>query len=218
MDGTVEEATRIKTVAVGYGGVGKTCMYITFATGQFPEVYVPTVFENYLHEGHTSKGQPVELALWDNAGGEDYCRLRPLTYPDTDVFILCFSVENEMRGDLRTLKSYWYKEIHHFAPNVPIILVGTKIDVRDDENQQNAVSTAEGRKLADEINAMYYMEISSLRHEGLIELFQRVIDVGYEHCVYCKNSKKHRVDFWNRSSTWNAEREPYPRNARHGVE
>ena len=207
--------TAVKTIAVGYGAQGKTCMFITYATGEFPTEYIPTVFDNYSQNGTTSQGDPVHLGLWDTGGGEDYDRLRPLSYPMTDVFLLCFSVDTRSFEDL---KEYWYPEIHHHCPNVPIILVATKTDLRDDPNRTNIITEKQGRKMAAEIRAMYYMEISSLRHEGLIELFQRVIDVGYEHCVYCKNNKKHRVDFWNRSSTWNAEREPYPRNARHGVE
>lgn len=37
-------------------------------------------------------GEPYTLGLFDTAGQEDYDRLRPLSYPQTDVFLVCFSV------------------------------------------------------------------------------------------------------------------------------
>jgi Ras family protein A len=56
-------------------------------------VYVPTVFENYLAYLEID-GVALELALWDTAGQEDYDRLRPLSYPETDVILICFSIDN----------------------------------------------------------------------------------------------------------------------------
>lgn len=41
-------AIRKKLVIVGDGACGKTCLLIVFSKDQFPEVYVPTVFENYI--------------------------------------------------------------------------------------------------------------------------------------------------------------------------
>jgi hypothetical protein len=48
---------------------GKTCLLIVFSKDQFPEVYVPTVFENYVADIEVD-GKQVELALWDTAGQE----------------------------------------------------------------------------------------------------------------------------------------------------
>ena len=169
----------IKTTTVGYSGHGKTCMFTTFAMGHCPtpEEYLPRVFQSaYCYSGHTSSGQPIEMGLWDTVGDEEYARLRPMSYPDTDIIILCFSVESETRQQFQTLKSYWCEEIKQYCPNIPIILVATKIDLRDDD--PNAITSAEGRKMAENIHAMYYREISSLRHEGITELFQLVVDIG----------------------------------------
>jgi Ras family len=58
-----EDGERIKLVVVGDGAVGKTSLLISYATGKFPEEYVPTVFENYSAKREI-KGEPVFLFLW----------------------------------------------------------------------------------------------------------------------------------------------------------
>ena len=56
--------------------------------------YVPTVFENYItYPTHPPSGKTVELALWDTAGQEEYDRLRPLSYPETDLIFVCFAID-----------------------------------------------------------------------------------------------------------------------------
>lgn len=79
-------------VVVGDGGCGKTCLLIVYSQNKFPEAYVPTVFENYVPIVQF-EGKTIELALWDTAGQEEYDRLRPLSYPETDIILICFAVD-----------------------------------------------------------------------------------------------------------------------------
>ena len=80
-----------KCVVIGDGGVGKTSLLISFTTHEFPEEYVPTVFDNF-HADLTLGGKVYHLGLFDTAGQEEYDRLRPLAYPKTNVFLVCFCV------------------------------------------------------------------------------------------------------------------------------
>ncbi|XP_074646620.1 ras-like GTP-binding protein RHO [Tubulanus polymorphus] len=170
-------AIRKKLVIVGDGACGKTCLLIVFSKDQFPEVYVPTVFENYVADIEVD-GKQVELALWDTAGQEDYDRLRPLSYPDTDVILMCFSIDSP--DSLENIPEKWTPEVKHFCPNVPIILVGNKKDLRNDENtrrelakmKQETVKFDEGRGMKDRISAYDYLECSAKTKEGVREVFE----------------------------------------------
>ena len=52
------------------------------------------MFENYITtKPHRPSGKAVELALWDTAGQEEYDRLRPLSYPETDLLFVCFAID-----------------------------------------------------------------------------------------------------------------------------
>jgi len=171
----------MKCVTIGDGNVGKTSALISFATNNFPEDYCPTVFDNYcVHLSYD--GKPVALGLWDTAGQEEYDRLRPLSYPGTDVFLMCFSVMN--RNSFDNVKHRWIPEVRHFAPNEKIFIVGTKIDMREDQNVVNQlystygdkpVSYEEGLEYAKEMGAFRYMEISAKTQRGLKALFDEVI-------------------------------------------
>ncbi|KAH0548447.1 Rho GTPase protein rac1 [Cotesia glomerata] len=170
----------IKCVVVGDGTVGKTCMLISYTTDSFPGEYVPTVFDNY-SAPMVVDGIPISLGLWDTAGQEDYDRLRPLSYPQTDVFLICFSVTSP--SSFENVTSKWYPEIKHHCPDAPMILVGTKIDLRDDretltllaEQGLSAIKREQGQKLANKIRAVKYMECSALTQRGLKQVFDEAI-------------------------------------------
>lgn len=120
----------LKIVVVGDGGCGKTCLLVSYAQQKFPKVYVPTVFENYVTNVTAPNGKVIELALWDTAGQEEYDRLRPLSYPDVDILLVCFALDN--LTSLQNIKDNWFPEVSHFCPGIPIVLVGTKADLLSD--------------------------------------------------------------------------------------
>ncbi|XP_042409543.1 rac-like GTP-binding protein 5 isoform X1 [Zingiber officinale] len=215
----------IKCVTVGDGAVGKTCMLISYTSNTFPTDYVPTVFDNF-SANVVVDGSTVNLGLWDTAGQEDYNRLRPLSYRGSDVFLLAFSliskasyenvakkVSNEFIhfiisrplnstkfSDLHfppsDLDFQWIPELRHYAPGVPIILVGTKLDLRDDKqffiDHPGAfpISTAQGEELLKQIGAAAYIECSSKTQQNVKAVFDQAIKVVLQPPK--KNKKKRK--------------------------
>ncbi|XP_078347286.1 ras-like GTP-binding protein RHO [Oculina patagonica] len=169
---------RKKLVIVGDGACGKTCLLTVFSKDEFPETYVPTVFETDVADIEVD-GKLVELALWDTAGQEDYDRLRPLSYPDTDVILMCFSIDSP--DSLENIQEKWTPEIKHFCgQNIPIVLVGNKKDLRNDDGirkelsrmKQEPVRSEEGSLVCERIKAYAFLECSAKTREGVREVFE----------------------------------------------
>ena len=116
---------------------------------------------------------PYTLGLFDTAGQEDYDRLRPLSYPQTDVFLVCFSVTSP--ASFENVKEKWFPEVHHHCPGVPCLIVGTQVDLRDDNavleklgrQKQRPVAPEAGERLARELGAVKYVECSALTQKGV---------------------------------------------------
>ncbi|GFN90335.1 ras-related c3 botulinum toxin substrate 3 [Plakobranchus ocellatus] len=172
----------IKMVVVGDGAVGKTSMMSCYVNNAFPGDYVPTVFDNYECNVKVD-GNYHSLNMWDTAGQEDYDRLRPLAYPQTDVFLVCFSLVSP--ASFENVRTKWFPEVRHYCPNIPIILVGNKSDVRDDpvfldllaNKSLRPVTPEEGASLARKLDADCYLECSAKTMKGLKAVFDRAIRV-----------------------------------------
>ncbi|KAB5556766.1 hypothetical protein DKX38_007675 [Salix brachista] len=142
--------------------------------------YVPTVFDNF-SANVVVNGATVNLGLWDTAGQEDYNRLRPLSYRGADVFILAFSLIS--KASYENVSKKWIPELKHYAPGVPIVLVGTKLDLRDDKqffiDHPGAVpiTTAQGEELRKLIGAPAYIECSSKTQQNVKAVFDAAIRV-----------------------------------------
>lgn len=207
-------AAEMKCVVVGDGAVGKTCMLVSYTTNAFPGEYIPTVFETYTTTVKVD-GNPIALSLYDTAGQEEYDRLRPLSYPSTNVFVMyvsfapaalagrcicvsdlhsdthrwllllvlhrCFSLVSE--ASFLNIRSKWYPEISHHCPGIPVILCGTKVDLRDDQDTLRRlydkglqpITYQQGLALGREIRAVKYCECSALSLQGLKTVFDEAV-------------------------------------------
>ncbi|KAJ5077684.1 hypothetical protein M0811_05783 [Anaeramoeba ignava] len=174
----------VKCVVIGDAGVGKTCLLLSYTTREgFPTQSVPTVCEP-IPITVTVEGEPINISLVDTAGDGKYDSLHPLSYPQTDIFLICFSLVSP--SSFENVKSKWIPDLNYNSPNTPFILVGTKLDLRDDPNtvkklEEKGLSpitfqTAES--LSKEIKAVDYVECSALTQKNLKNVFDVVVRKG----------------------------------------
>ncbi|KAJ3345497.1 GTP-binding protein Rho1, partial [Entophlyctis luteolus] len=184
---------RKKLVVVGDGACGKTCLLPYFHDHPLclsRPVHdaliilrnalltllssIPTVFANYVAD-LVVDGTRMQLSLWDTAGQEDYDRLRPLSYPDSHVVLICYAVDSPV--SLANIKEKWISEVLHYCRGVPIVLVACKADLRHDpqiiqalamENER-PVTYEEGKRVAQQIGAVGFVECSARTGQGVKE-------------------------------------------------
>lgn len=184
-------SSKIKCVFLGDGAVGKTSLIVSYTTNGYPNEYIPTAIDTYDVVVHVD-GEPVTFEMCDTPGQDDFDTLRPLVYPNTDVFLICFSVVSP--SSFSNVKEKWIAEIKKSRKEsekakskpVPMILVGTQSDLRNDVNtrvelakyKEQPVSENEAKKLAQSLGCECYIETSALTQHNLKEVFDEAIMAG----------------------------------------
>ncbi|XP_065273721.1 rho-related GTP-binding protein RhoF isoform X2 [Emys orbicularis] len=187
----------LKIVIVGDGGCGKTSLLMVYAKGAFPEKYAPSVFEKYT-TSITVGNKEVILNLYDTAGQEDYDRLRPLSYQNTNMVLICYDVMNPTSYDNVLIK--WYPEVSHFCRGVPLILIGCKTDLRKDEehlrklmsSEQEPITYNQGEATCQQMKAQAYLECSAKCRENIEDVFKEATNIALNAMKKAKRRKKRK--------------------------
>ena len=123
--------------------------------------------------------------MWDTTGQEEYKKLLPLSFAQTDVFLLCFSLVRP--ETLYNIERIWIQEIQEFCPGKPCLLVGTESELRDDFDSRadelrakglSPVSKEEGQRMADKIHACCYIECSFSKFINVNEVFHNAVKIA----------------------------------------
>lgn len=127
---------------------------------------------------------------------DEFDKLRPLCYTNTDIFLLCFSVVSP--SSFQNVSEKWVPEIRCHCPKAPIILVGTQSDLREDVKvlieldkcKEKPVSEEAAKLCAEEIKAASYIECSALTQKNLKEVFDAAIVAGIQYSDTQQQPKK----------------------------
>ncbi|XP_005180051.1 myb-like protein Q isoform X2 [Musca domestica] len=175
-----QEKPCVKCVVVGDCAVGKTNLILSYLENRFNTEHVPTASDIYNADVMVNDS-PVHLTLCDTAGQDTLDPLRELCYPDSDVFLLCFSVAKP--ETFHAIKTKWAPK---FAKTkASLMLVGTQADLRTNTNVLNKlqsngeqpISYADAWDLATTIGAKY-IETSSATQDKVKEVFDTAIWEG----------------------------------------
>lgn len=183
---------RVKCVVMGDQGVGKTCLLESYTTNSFPEGKVTNDYMNYASPVMLD-GKYYVIDLHDTHSDPAYDRIRPLSFPNTNVFLVCFSITSQ--SSLEHISTIWVPEISQHQPNTPFILVGTKSDLRGDEElaqMKKLISREEGIEIAKQLGAWKYMECSAYTQEGLRDVIDEAVRAGEYQKAQQFQRRKHQ--------------------------
>ena len=164
----------LKIIIIGNSGVGKSNFLFRFVDGGFSKIYQTTVgidLKTKICSLPKSK-KNVKLQIWDTAGQERFMSLNKLFFQKVQGIILMYDLTN--RDSFEDLPK-WAQLINENAYNVPVILIGNKLD---DEDENRIVALQEGENFAKE-NGYLFFETSALNgknvNKAMIDLCEKII-------------------------------------------
>jgi small GTP-binding protein len=172
----------VKCVVVGDGLIGKTCMVVSYTTNAFVDQNTASCeshFANIMVDN-----TPVRLEIVDFVRQDGYDQLRPTYYSQANVFLLCYSIV--LPNSFNNVKTKWYPEIRKHCPTAPCILIGTQLDLREDqttieklaEMNLTPITNQQSSQLAKDIGAVNFLECSAFTQAGLKDVFQEATKVA----------------------------------------
>lgn len=155
-----------KVIAVGDGSVGKTSITIRFCEGKFSQEYLMTIGANFGVKQNTvsfgEENKDIKLQIWDTGGQERFSPIRELYYKGALGALVVFDVTNRESFDH---VPNWFREVRKNVSNIPLTLIGNKIDIPN-----RVVSYDEGMLMARRCAAPY-RETSAKTGERIDDVF-----------------------------------------------
>jgi len=118
----------LKVIILGDSGVGKTSLMNQYVNKKFSKQYKATIGADFLTKEIEVNDAVVTLQIWDTAGQEKFGGLRDGYYIQGQCAVIMFDVTSRI-----TYKNVpnWHRDIVRVCENIPIVLVGNKVDVKD---------------------------------------------------------------------------------------
>ena len=173
----VEERIRVyKTIVAGEHGVGKTTLVVRYCEGIFAHDTRTTVGVGFASRENVVGDETVKLQIWDFGGEERFRFILPAYCKGADSAILAF--DTTCQDSTRNL-SAWVDIIRLNAGDIPIVLIGTKIDLEDERK----VTSDQARVFVSRYKLDNYLELSSKTGFNVEKVFNEVAQLSHERLL-----------------------------------
>ncbi|ODV58899.1 P-loop containing nucleoside triphosphate hydrolase protein, partial [Ascoidea rubescens DSM 1968] len=179
-------------VTIGDNKCGKTSLINTFINNEFSNKFSSySIFENYnkkIFFKEPLQKLAINFKFWDVSGHEDFDRMRPLIYADVQIILICFAINNT--NSFNSILEKWIPEIENYCPNIPIILLGLKSDLRKTNSDYDSDPYINNNKQGDrlieyekcielskQINSKFYIECSAKEMYHIHKIFDLVAKI-----------------------------------------
>lgn len=181
--GKKHDVVQKKIVFIGDQGTGKSSILKNIKNGQN---FITEQITANKYELKTKKGKTyTRISLWDGMVHGYRTDYRPIAYKNTDLIVIVYAIDTYK--SFTNIKNVWIPEANTFAPNVPVMLIGTKSDARQNDDVK-LVPYEDGLQCAEEIEASCFVECSALSESSLHEVVQKITDVTLHE--YLKKGKE----------------------------
>lgn len=180
-DSEDENIFNAKVVLLGSAGVGKTCLVISYKTGNFPTNATPTIGASYMAKKvSVNDNQKIKMQMWDTAGQERFASMASLYYRNADAAVLVFDITD--RKTLLSVKA-WVKELqdHIDVPeDIVLALAANKCDLPMANSNESKALFNEAKLYANNIGAKLY-KTSAKTSLNIDAIFDDVANLIYKN-------------------------------------
>jgi Ras-related protein Rab-1A len=159
----------LKVVAIGDMAVGKTSITMRFVKEKFSDKYQATIGVAHALKKLSVINKEVTMSIWDTGGQEMFDFIRPHYYMGADGGLIVYDVT---RTESFANVERWFEEIYKNCGNIPIILIGNKIDLKEDR----IISTEEGEEFSQQ-KCVKHFETSAKTGENILDVMEELAKI-----------------------------------------
>ena len=159
-----------KVIIIGEPATGKTSLVKKYISGRFSQDYRPSLGTNlYIKKIKLDSGEEGKIQLWDIAGQERWIKMRHIYYRGAQGVLLLGDVTRD--NSFSQIEEFWFVDVKKYCPDVPLILIGNKIDL------ESKVSKEKIESIAKRINADTVILTSAKTGDKVEEAFKLISEL-----------------------------------------